>query len=111
MIENVVDAAIEKAVANISDKIDKIDHRVDSALQISTEIGMAVANLSDVVDRLINIIPNPSAAAPITNHEALVYCHTTPCVNKVPKCPRIHVRTSKIQKKIQGEGMPLATSH
>ena len=54
VIENVVDVAIEKAVANISDKIDEIDHKVDSALQISTEIGMAVANLSDVVDRLIS---------------------------------------------------------
>ena len=50
IIESVVDAAIEKAVANISDNIVE---KVNSAL-ISNEIGMAVANLSDVVDRLVS---------------------------------------------------------
>ena len=50
VIESVVDAAIEKAVVNISDKI--VD-KVNSAL-ISSEISMAVANLSDVVDRLVS---------------------------------------------------------
>ena len=54
VIESVVDAAIEKAVANISDKIDKIDEKVNSALKVSSEISMAVANLSDVVDRLVS---------------------------------------------------------
>ena len=50
VIESVVDAAIEKAVANISNEI--VD-KVNSAL-ISSEISMAVANLSDVVDRLVS---------------------------------------------------------
>ena len=45
VIESVVDAAIEKAVANISDKIDE---KVESALKFSS---MAVA---DVVDRLVS---------------------------------------------------------
>ena len=35
IIENVVDAAIKEAVANMSDKIDK---KVDSVLKISTEL-------------------------------------------------------------------------
>ena len=53
VIESVVDAAIEEAIANISDKVDKIDEKINSALKISTEISMAVANLSDVVERLV----------------------------------------------------------
>ena len=50
----ITNAAIEKAVVNISDKIDKIDEKVNSALKVSSEISMAVANLSDVVDRLVS---------------------------------------------------------
>ena len=53
-LHTVTDAALEKAVANISDKIDKVDEKVNSALKISNEIGMAVANLSDVVERLVS---------------------------------------------------------
>ena len=54
IIESVVDAAIEEAVANISDKVDKVDEKLNSALKFSAEISMAVANLSDVVERLVS---------------------------------------------------------